>query len=1366
MKFSTPKNKNNQTSTSLHFSYKYRQEYCFIQNIDPHRLVCDLGIKPTKQLKMEGVSFPRGGRERPSEPAEKDSAKKQNSKRKTETPTTLTPTSSDFLFGNSTSDSSKKRKVTTASDNSSSSPSIKKRSLLPLGGGGVVLLHAQGKSTKQEPLIEALSFSKLAKGTKLFGIVREVHEEFAVLSLPNLLTGYLLQEGTLPLTRSVTVGQCLAVAIVKIVTETVTGGQQRRRIQVSAKPSALNSGDAPSRKVSVRGQVVSVEDHGCLIDLGFSRKGFLSFDQIEGDYKVIDVEEENNDEPSEEKGRILQTGRLYDFFVTSSSTDAVFSLSLPSVSTMARHVLVPTTKIPTLSSICPGWLVQAKMESLAKNGLCVTFFGNVYRGAVELAHIGGNFTTNTREVSTVWRDVFTHQQSFTARILAVDVPTKLIRMSILPHLLKMTIPTGLPPVGTTVEDCKVVRMDPGIGALLALPEEYDKEMKMAKPKGLYFEESYLNASKVRAVYVHISKAIDENDSQLFAKDFAPSTSHKVRILGALNWIEGVASGACAPSLVDAHVLTHSDLKPGQIYKQVPVFAQLKGGSILVNLGAGVRGLIPALHLFETSATSEYRRKLLKTKYAVDAKVNVRVLWVNVEKKKCLLTAKKGLVEQDETITSYDDIQLGQKAAGFVSKIDDQGLYVTFCNRVYGRVTARSLAAELGVEDHRQDYHVGDVVSCRVLNRKSRVQHPGDLEEEEDDDEENQKRAYWELTLSLKVQGDNLDEPMEDVDGASSRTPKRVRLKAGAVLPLKSMKIVELVKGKQKEKGGFVPGYAIVSIKSKYLIDEAESATMLPYMECKLPYDQLMDEYTPADIESVEALDSLAERVLTVGKKINQRGIVLTDPHKSNLEYSSGTGTLTVLSIRKKLIETAEKQYSVEDTKPEDIILAAPDTHLFVGAFLQGYVAQVDSRHGCFVRFLEGMTGLIPKTKGGLDLPLYGTVVTRVIAIDDSKRPMKILLKAVLSGSSKKAIKIEKKATKSNKQEVSFSLKPGDKIAEAKITKVDFYRATVQTVDQDLGKNVSLVIHCTMKDSPVTEVVGSKKSKKRPQDTGARDERPILKGHPFYKWKTGMKVSHLTVVSVDKVNLGYVVQLTDRKTEEKCEGDDEAEQQQPLTFVNEKSQLTPGMIVTGIITGVGEGNKGVYLQLSPKVGGFIPVLELSTDVKVLNNLTSSVPVGARLQCCVMDGKQWQEIRSKSSTSGPRGGKSKSNGQDTLYLSTLRGVAEKGEGSKKLSKPSRGDLIVGRVNRSMQQVMAPSLMLDLRGGYVGRCCITELEEVDEWVNMPLGRISESTHKAENRKKKDGSDGDDADRMDADDPEAEADDADERYVSFPEM
>jgi hypothetical protein len=45
--------------------------------------------------------------------------------------------------------------------------------------------------------------------------------------------------------------------------------------------------------------------------------------------------------------------------------------------------------------------------------------------------------------------------------------------------------------------------------------------------------------------------------------------------------------------------------------------------------------------------------------------------------------------------------------------------------------------------------------------------------------------------------------------------------------------------------------SIESIKAKHLVDEAESANVLAYMECKLPYDQLIVVvvYTPTTIKN-------------------------------------------------------------------------------------------------------------------------------------------------------------------------------------------------------------------------------------------------------------------------------------------------------------------------------------------------------------------------------------------------------------------------------------------------------------------------------------------------------------------------------------
>eukprot|EP00980_Cylindrotheca_fusiformis_P000877 scaffold232_cov91-Cylindrotheca_fusiformis.AAC.2 len=1279
------------------------------------------------EQRLDGAieAFPRGGggggeARKPQKEETVDSSNKKFKKRKTTT-TTTTAIETDFLFGKKKQEepTSKAKKRKTLPEEG-----VAVQSMLPIGGGGVVVPSSSSK--KKAPTIEALGFSKLAQNTKVLATVKEVQQEFAVVSLPNLLTGYMLPESSggtdYPLPSSLRVGQTLAVAVRKVVSEHVKGqSTPRRRIQVTALPKAVNVREEEmfqKKDLPVRGQVTSIEDHGCLVDLGLGRKGFLKFEDIQGDYDI--VEEDEIDKATSDKEHILNPGRLLDFYVL-SNTNNVYSLKLPSKKTFVNQAVAPpaTSKSApyTLASITPGWLVNARIEAMAKNGLCVTFLGNVFRGAIEMGHLGGYHIPKSRD-DDAWKALFHKHQHFPARIIAVDVPTKLIRLTLLPHLIEYTPPPPLPTVGSIIEDCTVIRTDPGIGALLALPEEYNAESngmskKMRKSSELFQNVEFQEASSIRAVYVHISKAMEgeknANSSSTFGKEFAPSTKHKVRIISQSNWMDGVASGACAPSILEAHVLTHGDLKAGQVYKQVPVVGQLKGGSVLVQLGGnGIRALIPPLHLLDSNknnnANSEYRKKILKEKFSVDAKVDVRVLWVDPIKKKCLATAKKSLIKasDSEIISSYEDLKLGGMATGFVSKIEKKSMYITFCNRVYGVVTARSLAAELGMENIQDNFANGDVVTCRVVKLKKRRSRRSsgvnDSDEEDDDNDGDGKRAYWEVTLSLKIDGEGMLDD-DQVDHVDVTNPKQVRIQAGAILPMKSMKIIELVKGKPKDRGAFVPGYAIVSIKSKHLLDASECDNMLSSIECKLPFDQILDEYSAEDIESVEALDALAESVLKVGKKINQKGIILTDPHKSNVDYSSGIGKLTVVSIRKKLIQTAEQQYAAEESNPEDIILPAPKTKLFVGALLQGYVAQIDQRYGAFIRFLDGLTGLVPKKRGGLDLPLFETIVSRVKAVDAVKGKMHLE-------------PINAPSAVERESQFPFPLDIGDKV-EARIEKIDFFAITLHILDENLGPDKAHVtLHCTLKDSPSKKV----KCHKKPV---SQDRHKIRKSHPFYGLKPGQTLSDLTIVYAKWRHGKFQVYLTDRSVE-KPEGS------VAPTFVSNNSELVPGMETVVVVTGVAPKNKGVYVEASPTVKGFIPGIELSKDLKILNDIESHVAVGSKITCCVMDETQWNENRAKNMNQSNE--KKIVHDERTNHMFSVLAF----EGDSKVVKPVRGDLTIGRIQRGLKQALSPSLMLALRGGFVGRCCITELEEHDEWENMPIGRVNQEEEEEKDKTK----------------------------------
>ena len=59
-------------------------------------------------------------------------------------------------------------------------------------------------------------------------------------------------------------------------------------------------------------------------------------------------------------------------------------------------------------------------------------------------------------------------------------------------------------------------------------------------------------------------------------------------------------------------------------------------------------MIPSDHLFENEIASNNQHMRMKMKYAIEAKVDVRILWVDVYHKKCLVKAKKSIVKADES----------------------------------------------------------------------------------------------------------------------------------------------------------------------------------------------------------------------------------------------------------------------------------------------------------------------------------------------------------------------------------------------------------------------------------------------------------------------------------------------------------------------------------------------------------------------------------------------------------------------------------------------------------------------------------------------------------------------------------------------
>jgi len=307
--------------------------------------------------------------------------------------------------------------------------------------------------------------------------------------------------------------------------------------------------------------------------------------------------------------------------------------------------------------------------------------------------------------------------------------------------------------------------------------------------------------------------------------------------------------------------------------------------------------------------------------------------------------------------------------------------------------------------------------------------------------------------------------------------------------------------------------------------------------------------------------------------------------------------------------------------------------------------------------------------------------------------------------------------------VELPLELGDVIPQVEVLSVDFHRASVKITDEScISGEYRARIHCTRaKSQPLQKPLDS------PIQGDANKKNVITEVYPFFGIREGSKLSNLRVAGIAVRDGTVCLDLTNRQPNEDFAGEDsqidaeekgESRRLEPF-FVEQASDVLAGQKVSGIVTAADLRKQGLWLQLGPDVSGFIPTLELSDDQDILNKFQHHFPVGCRIECIAIDRERWHRTRAeytRPSMFGHRKTDAKSH-QHPILLSHLLTKKSKRLG---LAKPSCGDIVVGRINRSLRPMLAPALMLELRGGYVGRCCICELEEPDEWINMPLGHF----------------------------------------------
>ncbi|KAH7476596.1 rRNA biogenesis protein RRP5 [Phytophthora ramorum] len=551
------------------------------------------------------------------------------------------------------------------------------------------------KDEPQAAKATLLSFKTLRKGMLLLGCVRQVTDgQGLFVSLPNKLNGTVAvtecsdefherlhrqlkpqpDEEQLPqLSQVFHVGQfvpCMVLATSK--------ADKHKQIHLSLRTSLLHAELSPSSLVkgaSLHATVASVEDHGAIVNVG-----------IRGVHAFV---------PRKELATPVLTGQHLLVSVLSMNTHT----NTATVTIERSQVVKAVTRGDsfTLKQLVPGMLLNVRVEDVLENGLSVTFL-TFFTATVEQNHM-------SLPCERGWQESYRKGMKARARIMSIDYVAKQVTLTMAPHVVHLQVPKSPFSVGDMIEEATIERIDAGVGMLLSLKsKDADVEMEDASEK----KESATNAKwkDFAPGYVHISNVSDKRVDKL-EKKFAEGSSIKCRVLG-FSPFDAVVNVTCKEHSLSQTVLRHQDLQPGT--KVSGKILSVESWGILMEISEGVRGLVTAQHM----PAFLLNKKLNNNgKYKVGKVASARVLHVDLDKKKTLLTMKSGLLASELPIlSSFEEAKMDFIAHGFITKIAAYGVIVTFYNNVYGLVPMAVLQ-QAGIENLEEAYVLGQVVKTRV-----------------------------------------------------------------------------------------------------------------------------------------------------------------------------------------------------------------------------------------------------------------------------------------------------------------------------------------------------------------------------------------------------------------------------------------------------------------------------------------------------------------------------------------------------------------------------------------------------------------------------------------------------------------------------
>ncbi|EAW14463.1 putative rRNA biogenesis protein RRP5 [Aspergillus clavatus NRRL 1] len=595
-----------------------------------------------------------------------------------------------------------------ADDNATSTKQSKKRKTK-----GKKRAEQEAKD-KQGVRIEGLNFKRLVPGSMVLGQVSSINAHNIGLSLPNNLTGYVSltaiskvledkiekilndnekegsdaedesdDEDSLDLKNYFYLGQYLRAYVVSVGSNSADApSKNKKRIELTIDPRQTNTGLAKTDlelNTAVQASVVSVEDHGLVMDLGIEGanvKGFMSSKEIDFNTKYSSIKE----------------GSVFLCMITGQNANGSvvkLSANLQSAGSIRKSHYLSTAS--TINSFLPGTAAEILLTDVSSSGLIGKIMG-MLDATVDLVQSGAN--SGKEDLAKK----FQIGAKIKGRIVCTfpsSTPFK-VGFSLLDHVLRFATEghgpgtsEDAPAISAIVPEAKVVKVDPGLGVYVKIGD--------TKKMG----------------FVHVSRLADGKVENI-APDHGPfrvDSVHEARVVG-YSALDDLYLLSYERKVIEQPFLRLEDVTVGAVVKgkiEKLLIGPTGVDGLIVALADGITGLVPSMHFAD--AALQFPEKKFREGMAITA----RILSVNLQNRQIRLTLKKSLLNSESAIwKDYEDIVPGAQSPGTIVNIQPHGAVVQFYGSVRGFLPVSEMS-EAFIKDPSQHFRQGQVVNVHALS---------------------------------------------------------------------------------------------------------------------------------------------------------------------------------------------------------------------------------------------------------------------------------------------------------------------------------------------------------------------------------------------------------------------------------------------------------------------------------------------------------------------------------------------------------------------------------------------------------------------------------------------------------------------------